>query len=264
MQDSDFEDLYALEQAMWWFRGMKRVTEALMRPVWADKPSPAVLDAGCGTGDMMQWLQGYSPDVTGLDLSPTALRCCRRRGLERLVEGSITHLPFADARFDVVTSFDVLAQLPEEADAVRALSELHRVLRPGGWAFVRAAAYPWMRSAHDVSLASHLRFTRGRLSAMAEGAGFEVRRSGYANMLLFPAAMLHRLALQPLGLSSRRSDVRPLPGRLAGFDSLFRKLLEVEAALMARGLSLPFGLSVVLLLRRPSTTEPPTRPNLQP
>jgi SAM-dependent methyltransferase len=252
MQDKDFEDLYALEQTLWWFQGMKSITGALMRPVWADKPSPVVLDAGCGTGDMVQWLQGHGSDVTGLDLSPTALRFCRRRGLEKLVQGSITELPFEDARFDVVTSFDVLAQLSEESDAAKALAELYRVLRPGGWAFVRAAAYPWMRSAHDVSLDSRLRFTRRRLGTLAQGAGFVVRRSGYANMFLFPMAMLHRLVLQPLGITPRRSDVRPLPGGLAGVDRIFRFLMVAESKFIGRGLSLPFGLSVVLLLRKPA------------
>jgi len=252
MQDNDFQDLFALEQSHWWFQGMKSVTEALMRPVWADNPSPAMLDAGCGTGDMVQWLQGYGPDVTGLDLSTTALRFCRRRGLDKLVLGSITGLPFEDARFDVVTSFDVLAQLPAEADAARALAELDRVLRPGGWAFVRAAAYPWMRSAHDVALDSHLRFTRRRLGTLARGAGFFVCRSGYANMFLFPVAMLHRLVLQPLGITPRRSDVRPLPGGFAGIDRFCRSLMVAESKLIVRGLSLPFGLSVVMLLRKPA------------
>jgi ubiquinone/menaquinone biosynthesis C-methylase UbiE len=53
----------------------------------------------------------------------------RERGL-RVVQGSITELPFPPARFDVVYSFKVLAHVERIHEA---LSEMSRVLRPGGY-----------------------------------------------------------------------------------------------------------------------------------
>lgn len=251
MVDKDFEDLFEVEQRLWWFQGMKSITRALMKPVWESVPSPITLDAGCGTGDMLQWLSTQSASVTGLDISTTALDFCRKRGLENLVHGSVTDLPFDAGSFDLVTSFDVFVQLPELPDVSKALREMHRVLRPGGWAFVRAAAYPWMRSSHDVSLGSRHRFTSGGLSDLAVKEGFGVRFSGYANAFLLPVAVTHRIVLQPLGVTSEGSDVKPLPPALGWLNGPFRTLLEWEGALMGKGVSLPFGLSVVMLLRKP-------------
>jgi SAM-dependent methyltransferase len=251
MNDRDFEDLFEVEQKMWWFQGMRSITSVVMEPVWRDFDSPDILDAGCGTGDMLQWLSTHSPHVTGLDVSVTALDFCRKRGHQNLVHGSATDLPFGEASFDVVTSFDVLVQLPALSDVSRAMREMHRVLRPGGWAFVRAAAYPWMRGSHDVTLASNHRFTRSAMKDLATDAGFRVNRSGYANSFLLPVAMMHRLALQPLGLTAGGSDVRPLPPSLDWLNGPFRTLLQWEAAIMEKGPSLPFGLSVFTLLRKP-------------
>ena len=73
-----------------------------------------ILDVGCGTGGMLSWLSRYAKDgkVMGIDLVQTALAFCRERGHEDLGQASATQLPFADSVFDLVTSFDVLVQLP--------------------------------------------------------------------------------------------------------------------------------------------------------
>ena len=57
------------------------------------------------------------------------------------MRASGTALPFADSAFDLLTSFDVLVQLPGEGSDELAMREMFRVLRPGGVAFVRVAAY---------------------------------------------------------------------------------------------------------------------------
>jgi SAM-dependent methyltransferase len=63
------------------------------------------------------------------------LEHARRRGLD-VREGSATDLPFGDATFDVTCSFKVLAHVP---DVDRALTEMARVTRPGG--FILAEFY---------------------------------------------------------------------------------------------------------------------------
>jgi ubiquinone/menaquinone biosynthesis C-methylase UbiE len=89
-----------------------------------------LLEAGCGTGLVLDRLRAKDPRVAayGVDLSGGMLQKAKARGLT-VVQGSITALPFADASFDVVCSFKVLAHI----EAIgQALSEMSRVLRPGG------------------------------------------------------------------------------------------------------------------------------------
>ncbi|HEY8945400.1 MAG TPA: class I SAM-dependent methyltransferase [Polyangiaceae bacterium] len=88
-----------------------------------------VLEVGCGTGLVLQRIQQFAKTARGVDLSPGMLEKARQRNLD-VVEGSATSLPFEDHQFDVTCSFKVLAHIPE---IDKALSEMARVTRPGGY-----------------------------------------------------------------------------------------------------------------------------------
>ena len=127
---------------------------------------------------------------------------------------SATDLPFADESFDLVTSFDVLVQIPDGGADERAMREMFRVLKPGGIAFARGAAYEWMKSGHDRALGTQRRYDLDELREKLKRAGFEVLRGTYANSLLLPVAVIRRLLFKPLGLADEGSDVKPLPQNL--------------------------------------------------
>ena len=95
----------------------------------------SILDVGCGTGDMLRLLHEERPEakLTGLDFSPNMLREAEKNLADidalRLIEGDAMHLPFEDALFDcAVISF----ALRNTADYAQVLSEMVRVVRPGG------------------------------------------------------------------------------------------------------------------------------------
>jgi ubiquinone/menaquinone biosynthesis C-methylase UbiE len=253
MRAEDYADLYALEEGLWWFAGMREVTAALLDPACPVGRDRLVLDAGCGTGDMLTRLARYAGRgrVFGIDLFHEALDFCRERRHQNLAQSSVTDLPFADRTFDLVTSFDVLVQLPGEGSDLRAMREMWRVLRPGGVAFVRVAAYEWLKSGHDEALGTQRRYGRGELARKMEGAGFRVLRTTYANSLLLPLAVLRRLVLKRVGLSDRGSDVKPLPPGLGWLNGAFTGALRLEARLLKRRLDLPAGLSIVCVAERP-------------
>ena len=97
-----------------------------------------VLEAGCGTGLLLERFAAFARRAEGFDLSPGMLAKARARGLS-VREGSVTAIPAADASFDVVCSFKVLPHVP---DIREALAEMARVTRPGG--HVLAEFYnPW-------------------------------------------------------------------------------------------------------------------------
>jgi SAM-dependent methyltransferase len=254
LRAEDFADLYALEESYWWFVGMERVTAALLDGMCPPGRARDVLDAGCGTGAMLNWLERYARGgrVAGIDVSPDALDFCRARGLRNLAQASATRLPFAGETFDLVTSFDVLVQIPGDGADERAMREMFRVLRPKGVAFVRAAAYGWMRSGHDEALDTQRRYGLGQLTRGMERAGFRVLRATYANSLLLPVAAFRRLVLKRVGLADRGSDVKPLPPSLAWLNRALASALYAEARLLkSPGAKLPAGLSTVCVAEKP-------------
>ncbi len=88
-----------------------------------------VLEVGAGTGLIMGRLADRAKRITGLDISRGMLAGAAKRGLE-VVQGSATDLPFEDETFDLTYSLKVLAHVP---DIEKALSEMARVTRPGGY-----------------------------------------------------------------------------------------------------------------------------------
>jgi ubiquinone/menaquinone biosynthesis C-methylase UbiE len=88
-----------------------------------------VLEVGCGTGLVLSRIANFARSAKGVDLSPGMLERAHERGLD-VREGSVTELPFDSESFDVTCSFKVLAHV-REID--RALSEMARVTRRGGW-----------------------------------------------------------------------------------------------------------------------------------
>ena len=254
MQAQDYAYLHALEEHFWWFVGMREITAMLLDPVCQSTPYKLILDAGCGTGGNLEWLARYARGgrVVGVDLASEALKFCRERACKYLAQASVTDLPFADSLFDVITSFDVLVQLPGERADERAMREMYRVLRPGGLAFVRVAAYEWMRSGHDEALGTQRRYQLGGLIEGMQHAGFQILRTTYANTLLLPLAVLRRLVLKRIGVTDRGSDVKPLPPTLQWLNRALTRVLRSEARLLKYPWSsLPAGLSAICVAQKP-------------
>jgi predicted TPR repeat methyltransferase len=112
MKAEDYRDLYNLEDSLWWFAGMRSITAALLDPYCRGKVFDRILDCGCGTGGMLSWLTRYeSRRLFGLDVAHEAVAFCQQRGYPTIVQASAIELPFPDAAFDLITSFDVLVQL---------------------------------------------------------------------------------------------------------------------------------------------------------
>lgn len=87
-----------------------------------------VLEIGCGTGMILKEIAPVARRAVGIDISRGMLQQAEARGLD-VLEGSATALPFADESFDFAYSFKVLAHVE---DIRTAMSEVARVLRPGG------------------------------------------------------------------------------------------------------------------------------------
>jgi SAM-dependent methyltransferase len=239
----EYARMYAAEERQWWYAGMRAISFALLGdvPPAAGGGRPRLLDSGCGTGSVVGHLAAHGRAV-GVDLSSEAVRLARGRGAA-VARAGLLALPFPDATFDAVTSFDVIYHrwVKDDAAAVR---EMARVLRPGGLLLVRVPALKMLWGAHDEAVHSRHRYTRGEVRRLLEGEGFEVRRATYANTLLFPLLAARRTLDR--WTSRHGSDVEFLPAPL---EWAFGAALRLEARLVRR-VSLPVGASVFALAHK--------------
>lgn len=239
MSPAEIETMRAVEDDLWWYRGLRPHVISSIEP---PAPDFRLLDAGCGGGGMLAYVRKYFPRarLTGLDFVPRALELTRDRGLDAdLVQGSTDALPFPPEAFDVVLSIDVIVL--RGVDPAKAAGEFHRVLRPGGKLIINVAAFDFLRGSHDAATNMARRFTKPQLSHLLRSAGFTIRRMSYWNMTLMPPIALLRWASRSQAQRPDvRSDLKPVWPPL---NAALTALVKAEFA-ATRALSLPFGTSL--------------------
>jgi ubiquinone/menaquinone biosynthesis C-methylase UbiE len=112
-----------------------------------------VLDLGCGYGGRTVYYarEGQVHDIHGIDISQEVVRRCSLLARElgapqaRFETGRAEALPYDDASFDLVLSYDVLEHVEDPATS---LLEIARVLRPGGAAWLIFPSYLGALSSH--------------------------------------------------------------------------------------------------------------------
>jgi SAM-dependent methyltransferase len=220
----------------WWYRARRDLLHVVFEPLLGTPRR--TLDVGSADAPSVGWMRGAHPHVT-LDLFPGGL--VPGEG----VCGSATALPFKDGAFDVVSAFDVVEHCDDDT---LALSELARVLAPGGRMMLSVPAYQWAWSDHDVQAGHYRRYTRARLRRVVEGAGMTVVRSTHAFGGVFPlfvAERVRRRVSSPAADSDTRlPTVSPRADKvLMGLSGLDRRMLRKR--------NLPFGSSIFLAAVKP-------------
>lgn len=112
-----------------------------------------VLDLGCGYGGRTAYYarEGQVREIHGIDISEQMVHRCallaRELGVPRarFETGRAEALPYGDASFDLVLSYDVLEHVEDPATS---LLEIARVLRPGGAAWLVFPSYLGALSSH--------------------------------------------------------------------------------------------------------------------
>ena len=239
-----FERIAAIEGRSFWFRERNRLVVSTLRRHFPDARD--LLDVGCGTGGVLAALREAFPSLrlVGTDLFEEGLEIARARGPGvELVQLDARDLPYR-AEFDVVGAFDVLEHVDRD-DLV--LQSMHRAVRPGGGVIILVPQHRRVWSEMDAIAQHERRYSRAELVEKVTQAGFAVETVTSFVAALLPAMALSRL---PRRLLRRPYDpVRELePGPL---NPVFERILGAERRLIDRGVSLPFGGSLLLVGRKP-------------
>lgn len=129
---------YGRQYNAWLYRVRKQVFRRIRRSLQMDLRQAWVLDVGCGTGFYIkEWLSLGVAVVEGLDISDEATMRLRRALPDVAVHTADIGDPAAviprNARFDVVSAFDVLFHIVDDVRYQTALESISQALRPGGY-----------------------------------------------------------------------------------------------------------------------------------
>ncbi len=183
---------------------------------------------GAAPVTISSWLRHYGAAV-GIDLTWTGLAFARSRGERTIARATAASLPFPDAVFDVVTSFDVIYALDDAAESA-ALGEMFRVLRPGGCLVVNVAAMDLLKGNHSVLANEIRRYSRATLGNRLTATGFRIRRMSYTNATILPIVAAVRLVQRASGHEESHQEISIPP---APINAALTGALAVEASLAA-------------------------------
>ncbi len=152
-------------------------------------------------------------------------------------------LPYVEESFDLICA---LGTLSEAHDDETMISELRRMLAPGGLMLLAVPAHPWLYTKQRKDAGK--RYTRRSLAKRLLDSGLTPERNTYANSLFFalsaPAALAARLVDAP------ESQRRQIP-KLA--DEICYRAFAAER-FVSRHVDLPIGETLVALARRTEST----------
>ena len=246
MMEHTYPILFRVEQSHWWHTGRRKILAGFVEEICRQVTDrrPRILDVGCGTGANLIMLSKYG-DAEGVDVSEDAIAFCRERGLDKVRLGAGEALPYEDSTFDLVTAFDVVEHMDDD---LVGLSEMQRVLRPGGRVLLFVPTFMFLWGLQDDVSHHRRRYRLPQLRRVLEQAGFEIERTTYANITFFLPILLVRKLMRLTGIKAETENSI----NISALNGVLGSVLGAESTVL-RYLNLPFGVSGLCVAKKPAT-----------
>ncbi|WP_020604976.1 class I SAM-dependent DNA methyltransferase [Spirosoma spitsbergense] len=250
-RSEEYAKMFELEGRLWWYRSLHERVQTILAQQFGNRRDIRVLDAGCGTGGMLDFLrkQGYT-DIKGIDGSDDAVTFCHERSLS-VTKVDLKHLAHfePEVRYDAVLCNDIFCYFTE-SELPPLLAALANRLKPDGILITNNNAFSIFRGQHDIAVGILRRFVLADFTPLMPAAGLRISQSTYWSFLLSPLILLMR-QWQRLGLAlgwqtaeNARSDVY-LPS--TWLNETLYQVAHTEQNLFART---PFGSSLLMVLKK--------------
>jgi len=240
--DYHFDALAAAESKHFWFVRRAALLSWAIRKYFPS--ARTLLEVGCGPGGVASALSEALPSLqmTAGDSRLDGLRHARRRAPRvEILQFDAYALPF-DSEFDVAGAFDVIEHLDDD---VAALAAMRESVRPGGGIVIAVPQHPWLWSEVDVFTHHRRRYTRSVLREKLISVGLEVMRMTSFVAVGVPILWISRRLPQKFD-PERELRISPSANAVLGW------LLRLEHQMIATGLSLPVGTSLLAIAKRPA------------
>lgn len=245
MERQVYDRMAEHDQEHWWYRGRRKVLEALIKRVVRPAPGSRVLEIGCGTGHNLAMLSQFGT-LDAIEVDPQVRAMAEKRLGRTVMTAPLPDLiGVPDESYDLIGSFDVIEHVEDDRAA---LAGICRCLSEGGKFVMTVPAHQWMWAAHDVLNHHKRRYSKSRLRALFENSSLRLEKIGYLNSFLFPAAIAARAVG---GLTGKEDTDDKLPA--APLNTALEAVFSQEARLIGR-LPLPPGLSLWAVASRPAGT----------
>ena len=252
MNDAEYTTLAEVEQSHWWFLAFRELLSRCLKDVrFALPPNPSILDAGCGTGANLKFLQALlEPEyLGGFDISPLAVTWSQKKCPAADVYcGDIRYPELHRDQFDLILSCDVI-YVPGIAESMDGLRTLVAHLATKGLLMMNVPAYQWLYSDHDRAVHTRERYVLSQIRGLFKDLGLSCELASYRLCGLFPLLLLRRIP-SICGLHSKHTASSELKLGNPILNRLLYRILQFENVAISKNVRFPFGSSIFVVGRK--------------
>lgn len=237
----NYEDKYLkISENNWWFVSRNDLIVRLVNKYSSDK-NVKILEIGCAQGYLIERLRdiGYK-NASGVDVDKGLINKAKAKGLNVLCM-DIMNNNFDDESFDLIICSDIMEHIKDEYKFV---SEVKRILKRNGVAFVFVPAFMFLWSYHDEINRHYKRYKASDLKKLFSENGFEIEKLSYWNMSFFIPALVSRFIKRLFNI--KKDEFYGFPEFI---NSIISFILKIENRLV-EFINLPFGVSVFAVVRK--------------
>lgn len=239
-----------VEETSYWFNHRNAVIASAVRRF---PPAGLIADVGGGNGYVSLGLRQAGFASVVIEPGAAGATCAHERGLP-VVMAPFEKLTLPAQSLAAAGLFDVLEHIDDDAAT---LAQLRNYLEPDGRLYLTVPAFGWLWSREDEHAGHFRRYTLDSLSKLVSAQGFAVEYATYffaplVAPILALRALPTRLKLGKASGPAAVEDDHRLPSGIVG--ATLSQCLSWEAARIARGSSVPFGSSCLLVARRADVT----------
>ena len=209
--------------------------------------SAYVLDVGCSSGYLVKEVRHRLPAIRIIasDYLPMVVaRAAQRLRDVPVLQFDLRECPLPDMSLDAVIALNVLEHIKEDD---LALSQIFRVLKPGGIAHIEVPAGPHLYDIYDEVLMHQRRYKMRQLVTKLKTAGFKMLNASHLGFLVYPAFWLTKKNNRRLLdlTSAEKKSIVVSQIRKTRQSWLLRMTFSIEKVLI-KILSLPTGIRCVV------------------
>lgn len=242
MNTNMYRVFFDIQKKHWWFVTKKEIVLDTIYWHIATHANCKVLDIGCGSGLMLNALQGIG-QTYGMDMSDDAINFSKEIFDGKVEKGFLpNNIPYENNFFNLITALDVIEHIDQDTNSLKSIRSL---LVAEGKAVITVPAYMFLWSKFDELNEHKRRYTLKELNSKLVEAGYTVEKISYYNTLLFPAVFAVRMLNNILNRDgSSDTDMPNLP-----LNFLLKKIFGIEKYLL-KFMNLPFGVSILAVVKK--------------
>lgn len=245
MKKQEYATMFEYEDNYWWYVGLHELIKSYIYKFSENDFSKKILDAGCGTGKMLQILNKFQ-NAEGFDIEEKAIEYSEKRGLKNIKIQDINTWKPEENKYDFIISSDVICckGIINDIDICR---NFFSALKPGGKLILNLPALDILSRNHDIAVYIAKRYKRKSFEKELKNIGLKIKTSTYRLPSLFFIILGLKVFEKKATHTSATSDLKPISKIL---NKMLLLAISFENMLISLGFRFPFGSSLFIVAQK--------------